>query len=288
MQVSAVISPSPSFNSYSNSNLAEVASRVVQEFGDDADEQEKQTIPGVYGAETFDSAEKYGGREEKEFEFASVWRGSESVLPPISAGEIFHNGMIRPVYPIFNPIFFLGSMKYHGSVDESRMNSGLLKGVKTGIPLRKLFTEERETSTTSSCSSSEADELDGVSVDMYCVWQPKPSAEGQLKKSSSTGWKFKGLLQKSHSVGSNGCFAIASLNNGVRKRDECVMESPASEHGVWKDEVVLLSSSRTASKRMPPPYKRDGGKRWSYLPYRHYVEGLLTNVNKLSKNFRPF
>ncbi|XP_075519548.1 uncharacterized protein LOC142553285 [Primulina tabacum] len=284
MLASAVISPSPSFNSYSNSNLAEVASRVVQEFGDDADEQEKQTIPGIYGAETSDSAEKYDGREEKEFKFAFVWRGSESVLPPISADEIFHNGMIRPVYPIFNP-----NTKYHGSVDESRMNSGLLKaGVKTGTPLRKLFTEERETSTISSCSSSEADELDGVSAEMYCVWQPKPSVEGRLKKSSSTGWKFKGFPLKSHSVGSNGSFAIASLNNGVRKRDECVMESPASEHGVWKDEVVYLSSSRTASKSMPSPYKRDGWKKWSYLPYRHHVDGFLANVNKLSKNFHPF
>ncbi|XP_073024423.1 uncharacterized protein [Primulina eburnea] len=285
MLASAVISPSPSFNSYSNSNLAEVASRVVQEFGDDADKKEKQTIPGIYGAETSDSAEKYDGREEKEFEFAFVWRGCESVLPQISADEIFHNGMIRPVYPIFNLNSFLGSTKYHGNVDESRMNSGLLKGVKTGTPLRKLFTEERETTTISSCSSSEADELDGVSAEMYCVWQPKPSAEGRLKKSSSTGWKFKGFLQKSHSVGS---FAIASLNNGVRKRDECVMESPASEHGVWKDEVVCLSSSRTASKCMPSPYKRVGGKKWSYLPDRHHADGFFANVNKLSKKFHPF
>lgn len=277
MQVSAVISPSPSFNSYSNCNLAKVAARVVQD-------QEKTTIPRVYEPKTSEN-DSGGGQEEEEFEFAFVRRGSET-LPPISADEIFHNGMILPVDPIFNQNLLLGNTKYHRSVDESRMNSGLMKDVKIGTPLRKLFTEERETSTTSSCSSSEADELDGVSAEMYCMGQSKSSAEGRLKKSGSTGWKFKGFLQTSNSVGSNSSFTIASLNNRGRKRDECAMESLVGQSGVWKENLVCLSSRRTTSKCMPPPYKNE--KQRSYLPYRDDLVGFFANVNKLSKNFHPF
>ncbi|XP_073148345.1 uncharacterized protein [Henckelia pumila] len=281
MQVSAVISPSPSFNSYSNCNLAQVAARVVQD-------EDNTTIPGVYEPVESD-IDGGGGGEEEEFDFAFVRRGGSESFSPISADEIFHNGMIRPVYPISHPNLLLGNTKDHGRADETRMNSGLLKGVKIGTPLRKLFTGERESSTASSCSSSEADELDGVSSEMYCVWQPKSPAEGRLKKSSSTGWKFKGFLQKSHSVGSNGSFALASLDDGGRKRDECVMLSPVSRHGAWKDDFVCSSSSRTAGKCIPPMYKRDAGeKRRSHLPYRHDLAGFFANVNRFSKNFHPF
>nr|GMD06210.1 ribosomal L1 domain-containing protein CG13096-like [Ipomoea batatas] len=50
---------------------------------------------------------------------------------------------------------------------------------KIRLPLRKLFTKEREAQ--SLCSSSEADEMDGILPSTYCVWRPKAPAE----KSSS-------------------------------------------------------------------------------------------------------
>nr|GLL44636.1 uncharacterized protein LOC109150784 [Ipomoea trifida] len=63
-------------------------------------------------------------------------------------------------------------------------NYGVEQGVsstqpeKAWLPLRKLFTEECETQ--SSCSSSEADELDGVPVETYCIWRSKPVDDDQL------------------------------------------------------------------------------------------------------------
>nr|GMD89775.1 uncharacterized protein LOC109155132 isoform X1 [Ipomoea batatas] len=63
-------------------------------------------------------------------------------------------------------------------------NYGVEQGVsstqpeKAWLPLRKLFTEECETQ--SSCSSSEADELDGVPAETYCIWRPKPVDDDQL------------------------------------------------------------------------------------------------------------
>nr|GMD86846.1 uncharacterized protein LOC109155132 isoform X1 [Ipomoea batatas] len=63
-------------------------------------------------------------------------------------------------------------------------NHGVEQGVsstqpeKAWLPLRKLFTEECETQ--SSCSSSEADELDGVPAETYCIWRPKPAPRDQF------------------------------------------------------------------------------------------------------------
>lgn len=307
-----MISISPSFNSYSNSNLAEIAARVVQEFASDElyedefyfEREENSATPLSEEEGDSEYVERGGDSEyveregedsvedadgEKEFEFAFVTKDSE--LPsPISADEIFHNGQIRPVYPLFNRDLFLESMEFRRENGEGKGDSKKVPTIR--LPLRKLFNEERESTmtvaTTSSCSSSDADELDGVPEESYCVWRPKDAtaAEGRCKKSSSTGsnskrWSFKDLLSRSHSDGSKDDFVILSPSNSGRKKQ--------SEN---RGKVTPVSSGKVksaAAPPLPPMYNRDGGeKRRSYLPYRQDLVGFFGNVNGLSKNLQPF
>ncbi|XP_057804581.1 uncharacterized protein LOC131019961 [Salvia miltiorrhiza] len=314
MQASSAISLSPSFNSYSNSKLAEIAARVVEEFGSqelyDEDfyferEENSATRQSEEGAnpdfvknsveegdcEYVESERENRVDDDEEFEFAFVTRDSE--LPsPISADEIFHNGQIRPVYPVFNRDLFLESLEFPRENRKDEKGDGREKAPTIRLPLRKLFNEERETTmtmtTTSSCSSSDADELDGVPTESYCVWRPKEAAEeGRCKKSSSTGsnskrWKFrvKDLLNRSHSEGSKDDFVILSPSNSGRKKQN-------EDRG----KVTPVSGGKVKSAAAPPlpPLPVYGGeKRRSYLPYRQDLVGLFANVNGLSKNLQPF
>lgn len=305
MQASSVISLSPSFNSYSNSKIAEIAARVVEEFEFGSEEFydefyfEREDDSECVETETENSLvpeEDSNGDEEEEFEFAFV-NGETEFSSPISADEIFHNGRIRPVYPVFNREMFLDRVEFqqkHEKEEKRVQNSASEKAPTIRLPLRKLFIEERETTmtmtTTSSCSSSEADDLDGVPSESYCVWRPKETAaaEGQCKKSSSAGsnskrWKFKDLLHRSHSDGSKGNFVILSPSNSGRKKqnEEIGKETPVSGGKAKSEAAAPLPHLRV--------YNRDGGeKRRSYLPYRQDLVGLFANVNGLSKNSQPF
>ncbi|XP_073298376.1 uncharacterized protein [Primulina huaijiensis] len=196
MQAGEVSSFSPSFNSYSNTNLVEIAARVVEEFrvGNDYDELYDEFYSER--KEDFESIQREAEYDDKDEEFEFATKGSKS--SPISADEIFCDGKIRPVYPVFETHLLIGRDKIQNEILQE-------KGTKPiRLSLRKLFIEERGTATTSSSSSSDADELDGVPAQTYCVWRPKAAAP---LKSSSTGssskrWKLKDFLHRSHSEGS--------------------------------------------------------------------------------------
>ncbi|PIN15507.1 hypothetical protein CDL12_11840 [Handroanthus impetiginosus] len=293
MQAGPVISLSPSFNSYSNSRLAEIAARVVEELGseeiydefyfereENSDYVERERENSVPAKEDDDG--------EEEFEFAFVTRDSD-LSSPISADEIFQNGQIRPVYPVFNRDLFLGHMGFQNENGKENgvENSGSDKSPTVRLPLRKLFIEERETtmtmSTTSSCSSSEADELDGVPAESYCVWRPKEAAGRGCKKSNSTGsnskrWKFKDLLHRSHSDGGKDSFVFFGPSNSGRKKE--------NEERTKTAPVAAGKLKAPAPPHPSSPYNRDGvEKRRSYLPYRPDLVGFFgNNVNGLSKN----
>ncbi|KAK6153320.1 hypothetical protein DH2020_012959 [Rehmannia glutinosa] len=166
MPACPLISLSPSFNSYSNCKLVGIAARVADEFDSDDFHDELYFNKREHSA---DQRAEQGRNShhrdpddddgDEDFEFAFATRDSQS-SSQISADEIFQNGS------------------------------------KVRHPLRKLFNEERETT-----SSSEADDLDGVAAETYCVWRPKAESaeeDGQCRKSSSTGgnskrWRFKDL-----------------------------------------------------------------------------------------------
>lgn len=291
----AAVSCSPSFNSYSNGDLTEIAARAVEEC--EAEEKSDEFYDEFYFEREVDSesvkrgCEEWGGVEDEGFEFEFVTRDSDST--PIPADEIFHNGKIRPAYPFFNGDFFIRKVKMDA-------NKELENGAKTiRLPLMKLLIEERETAATSSCSSSDVDELEGVPEEMYCVWQPKaasdadereglpeglfcvwkpkptPAAEEtsrRCKKSTSTGsiykkLKLKALLSRSHSEGRKDNFVFLTPKNSWMKREK--------EENFEETPVV------TGKLRPPPP-------RRMYLPYRQDLVGFFSGGNGLTKNSKPF
>ncbi|KAK6153318.1 hypothetical protein DH2020_012957 [Rehmannia glutinosa] len=200
MPACPLISLSPSFNSYSNCKLVGIAARVADEFDSDDFHDELYFNKREHSA---DQRAEQGRNShhrdpddddgDEDFEFAFATRDSQS-SSQISADEIFQNGKIRPVNPVFNRDLLLGHVKFQNEKDN--WNSDSSEAPKVRHPLRKLFNEERETT-----SSSEADDLDGVAAETYCVWRPKAESaeeDGQCRKSSSTGgnskrWRFKDL-----------------------------------------------------------------------------------------------
>ncbi|KAL2515727.1 hypothetical protein Fot_29698 [Forsythia ovata] len=160
-----VLSLSPSFNRYSNSKLVEIAARVVEEFrAEDHSEglydefypESEEIVLSAKSQEENQADSKnveqndVDGDEDEDFEFAFVTSDSE-FSSSISADEIFYNGQIRPVFPIFNRDLLLGNET--GNSDSSP------KAAPIRLPLRKLFNDSE---TSSSSSSSEVDDLDGV------------------------------------------------------------------------------------------------------------------------------
>ncbi|XP_057952014.1 uncharacterized protein LOC131146423 [Malania oleifera] len=241
MQGSPLLSLSPSFNSYSSARLAEIAARVVEECALEPDSDFE-----IFDSETGDvSAEKQvDDGEDDDFEFAFVCREPES--SPISADEIFFNGQIRPLYPIFNGNLLLNE-------DQSE-DSKHRKPSPTRLPLRKLMSEDRDPP---SSSSSEADELEGVPAGTYCVWTPGSASESSrrsCKKSNSTGsskrWKFRDLLYRSNSDGKDTFIFLtpkAKTGASSKSREQKVAESNNSPEKM--DSIYEKVPGKAGSKR---------------------------------------
>ncbi|XP_059443581.1 uncharacterized protein LOC132175604 [Corylus avellana] len=313
MQGGSAVSVSPSFNSYSSSKLAEIAARVVKELRQETDPDDDifswaAENPPLQSQEISNEGEGEGEEEEEdeeEFEFAVVCREPE-YSSPISADEIFYNGRIKPLYPIFDQTLLL---------DDSYTNADHSRASKTSThrrsPLKKLMVEEREREQQEearepmSCSSSEADELDGVPPGTYCVWAPtKPSSAatdaprpppssssssssspGRRKKSLSTGsskrWKLRDLLYRSNSDGKD-TFVFVTPS---KKAEKTAAVAASNESGI---------KAKVAPQQLDPHYVRNSSakeedhKRRSYLPYRKDLVGFFANVNGLNRSLQPF
>ncbi|KAF5751872.1 hypothetical protein HS088_TW02G00891 [Tripterygium wilfordii] len=283
------ISPdrSPSFDTYSFGKLAEIAARVVQEF-DDGTVSDSNFYDFSTGSceqpEQESHDEKNDNNDEdvsdEEFEFSIVSRDREFI--PITADDIFYNGQIRPVYPLFNTDLISNALC---KINEETTTIKT-KATSNRLPLRQLFSEERELTSTS-CSSSEADELDGAEPGTYCVWTPKKAGESSprmCKKSGSTGsskrWKFRDLLNRSHSDGKDTFVFLASINNN-KKAGEAKQRTPVSNAKEAKGGVEEESVKRNRAVK-------ESEKRRSYLPYRQDLVGVFTNVYGQTRNFRRY
>ncbi|KAG6532344.1 uncharacterized protein LOC122039352 [Zingiber officinale] len=185
--------------------------------------------------------------DEEEFEFAFVTKDPEAG-PEITANELFSNGQIRTIYPVFGS----GLLLEAPAVEE--------KTTKVRGTLRRLFIEEREedssraSSASSSLSSSAGvDELDGIPEGTYCVWAPAPSPSHSRrgKKSGSTGssmwWRLRELFTgRSHSAGREkivlleSAVAVAAVEEVTEGKEE--KESERRAGGVRRCSAVTASS----------------------------------------------
>ncbi|KAK7411114.1 hypothetical protein VNO78_02522 [Psophocarpus tetragonolobus] len=272
------VSPSPSFSSYSSETLAEIAARVIEELRRDAhsvtdvdDDDDALFQPWETENDSFALQNEEPIEEnDEEFEFAFV---SRDLASPVSADDIFYNGQIKPMYPIFgvpsndavSPVLNVaGITPLEGGAPRRRR-----------LPLRKLMFEEGETT---SCSSStdESVDLDGVAEGAYCVWTPN-SVGRERKKSNSTGsaskrWKLRDLLLRSHSEGKD-----KQKQQQQQQQQQVVFQIPTYKVAAKPQNEVKNTE-----------HHAEQNKRKSFLPYRPELVGLFTNVNGLGRNLRPF
>ncbi|CAN4086181.1 unnamed protein product [Withania somnifera] len=278
-----------SFNSYSNKNLAEIADRVVEEFKAENGTDDYLFVDANGDLSCFETErmlnrekadenkeEEHSNADDEEFEFSFV---QESEISPVAADEIFHNGQIRPIYPIFNRNLLSDNEEF-----SSNSNS---KPKSIRLPLRKLFLEE-EREANSSCSSSEVDDMEGIPEGTYCVWRPETveKSAGCCKKSHSTGsskrWKFRDLLYRSNSEGKDTyVFLTPSFKRKDNKAKKRTTTTDNASKGTEKSKGVSVVEGSPAMHN----YVKNGGgeKRKTYLPYRQDLVGFFAN----SRNVMP-
>ncbi|GER54823.1 hypothetical protein STAS_32454 [Striga asiatica] len=196
--------------------------------------------------------------EEEEEEFSFVCGGANT--SPIAAEDIFVDGQIRPVYPLFNrDLFFSGE--------------NLLDSLPTRPPVKKIFVETNEDGGQKAPSSP-----DRKAVEVL---------RDVCRKSNSTGfskiWRFKDFLGRSNSDGRD---AFVFLNSGHEAAAAKGEENKAPKGKAKKGKTASLSAHEVYLRSKAKDGER---RRSSYLPYRPELMGFFTNVNGgLTKNIHPF
>lgn len=215
-----------------------------------------------------------------EFEFSAVF-GDPETHSTIAADELFSDGKIRPIYPVF---------------DRDLLPDGVRE--KLGRqPLLQFLIEERDASVSPSSSLS-GDDLDGIPPETYCVWKPGSAAEspGPVRKSSSTGSSCKRLLRdlmvgRSYSDGKEKFMFLAAEK---AKSPSTEKEARDAEKGKGKNgtEMDLMTAYRLFYKQSShwaaAGNGGGGGSRRTYLPYKPGIGGIFASMNGFSRVHNPF
>ncbi|KAG0491465.1 hypothetical protein HPP92_004863 [Vanilla planifolia] len=162
------------------------------------EEDQLRLIYGNFGEE----ATQMGGQDQEDFEFAFSIESDPGTLPEITADEIFHNGRILPVYPVFNRNLVSGCHGVSCEQDEGKVAEEM-GSLTLGFEKRDL----RSGSASSSSSiSSEAEDLERRKASRPAQFVRAPTSAPQSPdrwgKSSSTGssgsasrkWKLRDLV----------------------------------------------------------------------------------------------
>ncbi|MCD7448395.1 hypothetical protein HAX54_041548 [Datura stramonium] len=167
MQASPVVSLSSSFTRCSNTNLTEIVFAELKSKNSRLKMKQSLNLPSMMMRRMRTTKIKIRS------------------ISPISADEIFHNGQIRPIFPILTEI----SIKLKRRRIQSRFD------------------------------------LEGIPPGTYCVWRPRSAEESPselCKKSNSTGssskrWKLRDFLHRSNSDGKE---TFVFLTTPFKKREE--------------------------------------------------------------------
>lgn len=225
--------------------------------------------------------------EEEEEEFSFFCTNPDG--SPISADDVFQDGQIRPVYPIFNRDLLFADAYDGDSSGQKEASSSSLRP-----PLKRFFFEDRDAP---SSSASESDELEAVPEGTYCEWSKEVSPELRNNKSNSTGssklWRIRDLVPRSNSDGKDAFVFLNPKSRIPKQNQEAVKSVKAVEKAPVKGKGQKAKKAETVSSAHEKHYvrnraKMEGDKRRSYLPYRPGLVGFFTNVNGLSRNVHPF
>lgn len=132
-----------------------------------------------------DEEDEAGGED---FEFAAISGNSDGV-EAVTADEIFSNGQIRPIYPLFNrELRFDGCGFQNLGAADAGAAAEAVKPVRR--PLRWLMMEDGYTPPPAPSSERDA-RLDGIPVDSYCLWKPDIHRRGPSAEHSSKRWLLR-------------------------------------------------------------------------------------------------
>jgi Protein of unknown function (DUF1645) len=221
---------------------------------------------------TQDQEEDSDDNSEDEFEFPSVLR--DSPVP------IHH-----PIYPVFGRTLI--------SPPESPELDTPVR-----LPLRKLLVEERNSSigsTSSSSSTAEMVELEGIPDDSYCVWTPGsvPQSPTRCSKSGSTGslvkWKKISdiVLGRSQSDGKEKFVFLSAKGNAKEKAKE-KEKGKKKKGGKVTTEVDTITAHRIFYGSKSGAGNNAASPRKSFLPYKQDLVGLFASVNGIRRSHHPF
>ena len=193
------------------------------------------------------NAEKDEDEEkEEEFAFAIPSADPEGGFQFSSAEEIFFNGQIRSAYS-------LPELGFRMEANE--------------LPNKANLNEERKIASVScSTATSDAEILEGISAESYCLWTPTSAPDiGQRSNSAgeSKRWRLRDLvIGRSHSDGKKKFIFLEPNRTVVEKKEKKKTE-----------EMDMARAHRLFySKGGAPP---SGDRRKSYLPYRSNVVGFF-------------
>ncbi|KAM7269006.1 hypothetical protein ACFE04_024503 [Oxalis oulophora] len=201
--------------------------------------------------------------DEEDFSFAAVNHAGS----PISADEIFEDGQIRPVFPIFGRDMFDS------------------KSLIMMPPVKKLFIEEP------------VDDETFEPAGPFCEWRGKTVHEASpdsCRKSNSTGFsklrRFRERVLKSNSDGKDAFVFLNDANDMITngngngnneseiKKEEKEKKSKKNKNKKKEESTALTAYMKSKAK--------ENDKRRVYLPYKQV--GFFTNVNGLTRNVHPF
>ncbi|KAF6157386.1 hypothetical protein GIB67_004324 [Kingdonia uniflora] len=298
MQGNSILLISPSFNSHSSkTKFEETADKVVEEFSElNLDEfgLDSEVISSTHGSpvnhhhhhdhhDYTDEDEEEEEEDDDDFEFSCACDDHEVIT--LTADEIFSNGQIRPIYPIFN----------RDLEDDSFVSSNTSS--PTRFPIDKFFNDER-LSTTSSNSTAPAQ--------TYCILKPRTDllASPEIgKKSTSTGtskrWRLRDLIHRSNSdsketlvflARSNTCSKSKKMREEAAKNKKQVPKVPKvpKEIKYSNEKTKTVEKSAHEKHYVKNREMKEGQRRRSYLPYKTQLFGFVASVNGLSKNLNPF
>ncbi|CAL5370105.1 unnamed protein product [Camellia sinensis] len=151
------------------------------------------------GVQEEEETKSYEDDDDDDFEFPCVCED------PTSPNKIFYNGQIIPVFPIFGrDLLFSDVENCKGEMNSSKPPTPS----PIRIPLAKLMSEDRDPP---SCSSSEADKLNGVPSPERCK---KSNLMGSSKR-----WKFRDLLYRSNSNSKDTFVFLVPSNTNSKKKN---------------------------------------------------------------------
>ncbi|PKA47231.1 hypothetical protein AXF42_Ash017176 [Apostasia shenzhenica] len=230
--------------------------------------------------------------DESEFEFVG-W--SDEIDQSITADEMFSDGRIRPVYPVFDRDLLIAD---DGDGDGE---------IQLRHPLSQLLLEdssEAHSSLISSSSPSSADDVKGIPPESYCIWNPNSSERSprRVRKSCSTGssfrWKIRDLvIGRSQSDGKEKFVFLSAEDEKTQQKPDPAAAASAVDgekkkkvkgKGATEVDINTVHRMYYSRNRQGAVAHGSASRRKSYLPYRPDIIGFFANVNGLSRAHHPF